>query len=202
MPAWINSNFSALRKLRLRGCTFQQQQREEGAGATIPEPLPVESLCIEGEDTPPLAWLTATLGALPRLTSLTLNPVNSDEVTAALSAVSGQLTHLELTRASRGGYPGQERSFLTQPDVVAKLRHLQHLDIRCFELDDEHFSVLQTQLPALEVVKVSGCTLQASYADNDSCSWDELHIAYIHFSSLARLPLRGIKRVNIRCLVL
>jgi hypothetical protein len=70
-------------------------------------------------------------------------------------------------------------------------------------LDDDGLNAMMAHLPALTHVKLACLRLEDNHADAQmvGCSWEELVVAIVtDVQSLARLPLRCIKRVALRCL--
>jgi hypothetical protein len=85
--------------------------------------------------------------------------------------------------------------------VQSKLSKLQQLDLTPFSLDDAGLCLVFAHLPAITHVTVWSLKLQDKHADTQmACSWEELRIAdAASFVTLARLPLRYIKRVLVGC---
>jgi hypothetical protein len=67
-------------------------------------------------------------------------------------------------------------------------------------LDDAGLRVLLAHMPVLTYVSVTTVQLQDSHADVE-CSWEELRMDDVSVTSLAHLPLRGIKHVRVNELV-
>ncbi len=218
VPACLTAACPALRTLQLWRCAFnataalpqqqqqqQQQQREEGQGvqATIDlSPcLQLRTLHLAQCTGLPVSLLTTTLTALPHLTSLTLavaGLTGGDDFSMVLAASTGQLTHLAWESNVYTTYGLELPSFLTAPAVQHKLTRLQQLDIKPFDLDDSGLCAMMAHLPALKHITFCNLKLQDSHADVQLVcgSWEELHIGFeTSVTSLARLPLRCIKRV-------
>jgi hypothetical protein len=154
-----------------------------------------------------LPGLAATLAALPHLTSLTVvidtQDRDSDQcyherMTAALAAMAGHLTCLTCENLMASI---DVASCFGSPTILSKLSNLRRLDVTLSKLDDAGLHTLTTSFPALTHVKVGSCELQSSHLHEVGCSsWEELGISHADLLSLARLPLRGIKRVRVGCL--
>jgi hypothetical protein len=71
---------------------------------------------------------------------------------------------------------------------------LQQLEVRHFFLDDTGLRVLLTHMSVLTHIWVWTVQLKDSYADV-GCTWEALSMYDVSVTSLAHLPLRGIKRV-------
>jgi hypothetical protein len=104
--------------------------------------------------------------------------------------MAGQLTELDW----RCEISGQRSvpSVLTSPAVLCKLGKLQRLDVPT--LDDAGLRVLLAHMPVLTHVRVWKVQLQDSHVDV-GCSLEELTVRTVSVTSLAHLPLWGIKRV-------
>ncbi len=207
VPGWLAAACPALHSLRLAVCTvragedMQSQHKRQGQVAAA-FPFQLQSLC--------LRWgiveqqlLAETLASLPSLTSLdvTLLYSNTDsrvDMSSVLSALAGQLTQLVwyhecAVRQLRLDEPVVP-SLLTSPAILCKLSKLQWLDMMGITLDDAGLRVLLKNLPTLTHVGVRKLVLHESHADV-GCSWEELNMCTVTVTSLAHLPLRGIKRV-------
>ncbi len=202
VPACLTAACPSLRTLRLTLCTLQapgegQQQQQQGE-VTFPPHL--HALHVHNSDIVPLQVLATTLAALPSLTTLAVrladrSPYSCDDMTTVLSALVGQLTQFEFV-CSLHDKPSAA-PFFTTPAVLDKLSKLQRLDIRRTILHDTCLSVLLERMPTLTHVSVHSAELQNSHADV-GCSWEELSMYSVTVTSLAHLPLRGIKRVCVR----
>jgi hypothetical protein len=117
---------------------------------------------------------------------------------SALPALAGQLTRLEW---SNWKHESSVTAYLSPPAVLCKLSKLQHLLFDGFAVDDVGLRLLLTDMPALKHVCVRTVELQSSHADNVGCSWEVLNMRTVSVTSLAHLPLRGIKRVCVDELV-
>ncbi len=222
LPTCLTAACPALRTLTIRRCGFQaplvsqqqqqqqqqQQEVEEGdvLASTDFTPLPqLQTLNLGYCDDVPVCVLTTALAALPRLTNLTLpaeGPTGRDDVSVALAASCGQLTHLAWDGMVNTHVGLKLPSFLTASAAQSKLARLQQLDIEPFDLDDTALRAMMAHLPALTHVTVENLQLQDSHADaHMTCSWEELIVSSITtVQFVARLPLRCIKRVALRCL--
>ncbi len=88
-------------------------------------------------------------------------------------------------------------SWLASPAVLFKLGGLRRLEFSQSLVDDAGMHTLLTSFPALSHVVVGGCRLQGSHLAEDRMAWEELCMLSIDVASLARLPLRVIKRVHV-----
>ncbi len=182
---------------------MQQQREQEQEGdatpaAAVPLQLPAQlhTLCYEGCNNL-LPGLPAVLPALPHLTSLSLVIVDDhgiDQFCSVLLTIAGQLTHLQWDSLT---HEFNLASCLASPAVLFKLSSLRRLEVCRFKLDDAGLSVLLASFPELTYVGVGGCRLQRSHLAEDRIAWEEFCIRSIDVASLARLPLRVIKRVYV-----
>jgi hypothetical protein len=222
VPSCLAAACPALRTLLLRSCAFQEppqpatsgvqtrqrkrlllqqlMQRQTQTPLAVPPPLQVLHVVNVAGLT--LRLLTAALASLPHLNSLTLgygaaHPNSSDTLCQVLPAVAGQLTHLSL--------PGDSASVTTAvtkllecPDIPSSIRQLRHIDLPDATLDDAGLSAVTTHLPLLTHVTVQSFELTTSHADAATCSWEELCVTRsLTVSSLTRLPLRGIRKLEV-----
>jgi hypothetical protein len=96
--------------------------------------------------------------------------------------------------------------FLITPAAQAKLAGLRHLDMIAFVLLDPVLQVILEHLPALTHVELGHMHLEDNHAAAQmASSWEELRLSgEADIASLARLPLRCIKRVlvsSLKCYV-
>ncbi len=158
----------------------------------------MECLCLDRCTHLPLEVLQSGLSRLPHLTSLSILPLGftgPEHMSAVMEGLPGQLTHLALT------WEGTVVELLAAQPSAVKLRLLRRLELPTSCLDDAGLTALLTQLPGLMHVEVSSCRLESSHADA-ACSWQELKMAgWLATRSLIRLPLRGIQRLVVSCLM-
>jgi hypothetical protein len=110
--------------------------------------------------------------------------------------MAGRLTHLHWNSMLPDGL--DVACCLASPALQSKLSKLHRLELGTSTLDDAGMCILLKSFPALTYIAVGRCQLQHSHVDELGCSrWDEVRVSSSDFASLARLPLRGIKRVRV-----
>jgi hypothetical protein len=110
--------------------------------------------------------------------------------------MAGRLSHLQWD--SMLPYELNLASCLASPALLVNLSKLRRLKVCRSTLDDAGMRTLVTSFPELTHVEVGGCQLHNNHLDEVGCSsWEELCIDSTDFASLARLPLRRIKRVRV-----
>ncbi len=211
VPTCLTAACPELRTLQLSFCNLQGCDDEDVQGdAAAGFPTQLQTLCwrqsYNSSGILPQRLISA-LAALPNLTSLELGLVgtgSSDDMCTVLSALAGQLTRL-VWRPSRHSEPCLA-SFLSVPATWMKLTQLQCLDVSPSRwsgdwngiiVNDAALRVLLAHMKTLTHVHVHTVELQHSHADV-GCSWEELSMDNVSVTSLAHLPLRGIKRVWVK----
>ncbi len=206
VPTCLAAACPSLQTLRIQCCHFQHPPpAATTAGARTHARL--RTLVVESCHPLPLQLLAAALAALPELASFVLSDdgtTSQSDVCTALTTGAGQLTQLRLASER---FPDQQ---IVQQLCTPSLDHgapfrvsrLQRLDISYAVLVDAGLRALLAHLPALTHVWVNACELRSSHAAVD-CSWDELRVDEgLTCTSLAHLPLQGIKHLRTECLMM
>jgi hypothetical protein len=200
VPARLDAACPALRTLSLSSCDFNvpsqddsQQQQQQQQQQLV---LRLQSLHVGNARKLSPSMLSAALASLPHLISLSLGRETADAadvLSQALSAAVGQLTHLSLDACNMDPIS----RVLEARDIPLAICRLRRIDMGGATLDDTGLRALMAHLPMLTHVTVGSIALQTSHADA-SCSWNELCITrFISCSSLTRLPLRGIRKLQV-----
>ncbi len=206
VPAYLAAACPALRTLTLLGCTFmppiqQQQQQQQQAPSISPLSPPLQALRVLYPECLSRQVLAAALASLPHLSSATLYFEDADmanDLTRALPAAAGQLTHLNLLcrHTSRVEIDALTR-LLDGPDVPLSMRQLRQIELGCTWVNDAGLRSLVAHLPLLTHVKVHNFQLLSSHADA-ACNWEELRITNcLIIQTLTQLPLRGIRKLEV-----
>ncbi len=207
VPAFLTAACPALRTLRLTDCYLrapEDMKNVEQQQGEVAFPSQLQSLYLwYGTIMQRQQLLVSALAALPSLTSLDVKLLchctdSRVDMSTVLPALAGQLTQL----AWSCEWHEQPRlpSWLASPAVLGKLSKLKELHTFGTTLDDAGFLFLLLNLPLLTHIGVRKVVLQHSHADA-GCSWEELRMCTVTVTSLADLPLRGIKRVCVDELV-